>query len=155
MKFETVRFGIIETDESQVITMKGCILGFDHLRTFIILSQEQNNPLWWFQSVEDGTVAFVVIDPHVIKPDYQPEIPKAYRAFLDISREEEISLLSIVTMRHQPFGATVNLRAPLIINTEKQLASQIVLEEEYPICYDIVARSDAGNSPDMANVAQL
>jgi flagellar assembly factor FliW len=138
MKIDTVRFGTIEVDESRVITMKGCILGFDHLHHYAILLQDQNNPLWWLQSIEDSAVAFVVIDPSVIKRDYHPTISIVDRIFLEISREEEISFLSIVTIRHQPFCVTANLRAPLVINEEKCLGSQIILEEaDYPIRYDM------------------
>ena len=154
MKFETARFGTIETAESRVITMKGGILGFDHLRRFTLLIQEQGNPLWWLQSLEDGAVAFVVIDPRVVKPDYRPEISKTDRAFLEISQEEEFSLLSIVTIRHQPFGVTVNLRAPLVINTEKRLASQVVLEEDYPVRY-AVALADERDGSGVTAAAQL
>jgi flagellar assembly factor FliW len=155
MKIDTLRFGAIEADESRVITMKGCILGFDHLQHFTILLQDQNNPLWWLQSLEDGAVAFVVIDPFVIKQDYRPTISVADRTFLEISREEEISYLSIVTIRSQPFGVTANLRAPLVINSVKRLGSQIVLEEaDYPIRYD-VSSTELEERTDTGKVASL
>lgn len=138
MKLETLRFGEIEAEESRVITMKGCILGFDHLHRFIILSQEKKTPLCWLQSLEDSAVAFVVIDPLMIKPDYRPEIDKVNRAFLGISREEDMCLLSIVTIRHEPFHVTANLRAPLVINMDQRLGSQIVLEDaDYPVRFNI------------------
>ncbi len=138
MKIDTSRFGAIEVDASRVITMKGCILGFDHLHRYAILPPEKNNPLWWLQSLDDGGVAFVVIDPFVIKPDYQPTICAADRAFLEISREEEISCLAIVTIHSQPFSATANLRAPLVINAAKRLGAQVVLEDDrYPVRHDL------------------
>jgi flagellar assembly factor FliW len=138
MKIDTLRFGAIEVEESRAITMKGCILGFDHLQRYIILIQEEKTPLCWLQSLEDGAVAFVVIDPHMIKSDYSPEIDKTHRAFLGISREEDICFLSIVTIRHEPFGVTANLRAPLVINMDQRLGSQIILEDaDYPVRYDI------------------
>jgi flagellar assembly factor FliW len=155
MKIDTARFGVIEMDDSRVITMKSGILGFDHLKRYIILMQAPKNPLCWLQSLEDGALAFVVVDPCVIKPDYRPEIDKAHWAFLEISREQDIALLCIVTIRHQPFGVTVNLRAPLVINMDKRLGSQIILEDEqYPVRYDI-SSADAGPQTSMANVANL
>jgi flagellar assembly factor FliW len=155
MRFQTVRFGEIEVDEARVITMKGCILGFDHLQTFIILRHDLDTPLCWMQSLEDDAVAFVVIDPCIIKSDYRPAVQKTDWAFLEISREEEISFLSIVTIRHNPFSVTANLRAPLVINAEKRLGSQIILEDpSYPIRYVI---SSAGPSEDkgIANTSGL
>jgi flagellar assembly factor FliW len=138
MKIDTLRFGAIEAEESRVITMKGCILGFDRLQHYIILIQDKKTPLCWLQSLEDGAVAFVVIDPRMVKPDYRPEIDKVHRAFLGISQEEDMCLLSIVTIRREPFGLTANLRAPLVINMDQRLGSQIVLEDaDYPVRYDI------------------
>ncbi len=155
MKIDTSRFGTIEVDESRVITMKGCILGFDQLRHYTLLIQDQNNPLWWLQSLDDGAVAFVVIDPFVIKQDYRPAISIAARTLLEISGAEETSFLSIVTIRSQPFGVTANLRAPLVINAAKRLGSQIILEEaDYPIRYEI-ASAEGTESADIGNVASL
>jgi flagellar assembly factor FliW len=143
MKIDTLRFGVIEVEESRAITMKGCILGFDHLQHYIILIQDEKTPLCWLQSLEDGTVAFVVIDPHMIKSDYHPEIDKTHRELLRISKDEDISLLSSVTIRHQPFGVTANLRAPLVINMSQRLGSQIILEDaDYPVRYDIASSEE-------------
>ncbi len=143
MKIDTVRFGEIEAEESRVITMKGCILGFDHLHRYTLLIPDKKTPLCWLQSLEDGAVAFVVIDPHMIKTDYLPEIDNVHREFLGISREEDICLLSIVTIRHEPFGVTANLRAPLVINMEQRLGCQVVLEDaDYPVRYDISSREE-------------
>jgi flagellar assembly factor FliW len=155
MKIDTTRFGTIETDDSRVILMKSGILGFDRLKRYSVLIQDPKNPLCWLQSLEDGALAFVVVDPIVMKPDYHPVIDKSHRESLEISREEDIALLCIVTIRHEPFGVTMNLRAPLVINMDKRLGSQIVLEDEqYPIRYDITSADD-GPQTSMANVANL
>jgi flagellar assembly factor FliW len=155
MKINTTRFGMIETDDSRVILMKSGILGFDHLKRYSVLIQDPQNPLCWLQSLDDGAVAFVVVDPIVIKPDYRPAIDKAHRESLEVSQGQDIALLCIVTIRHEPFGVTVNLRAPLVINMDKRLGSQIVLEDEqYPIRYDI-SLVDAGPQTSGANVVNL
>jgi len=153
MKIDTLRFGTIEVDESRVITMKGCILGFNHLQRYIILIQDKKTPLCWLQSLEDGAVAFVVIDPHMVKPDYRPEINKVHWEFLGISREEDLCLLSIVTIRREPFGVTANLRAPLVINMDQRLGRQVVLEDaDYPVRYDI---SSTEEKVEITTVASL
>jgi flagellar assembly factor FliW len=155
MKVQTVRFGEIEVDEARIITMKGCILGFDHLQNYIILLHNRNTPLCWMQSLEDSTVAFVVIDPSVIKPDYHPVLHKTDCAFLEISREEELSFLSIVTIRHNPLSVTANLRAPLVINVEKRLGSQIILEDpSYSVWY-AVSSSESNENSGMAKISVL
>ena len=152
MKIQTRRFGVIEVDESRVIRMKGGILGFEQRLAYTLVIQDEDNPLWWLQSLEDGELAFVVIDPLVVRPDYQPEIPKAALTVLEISRKETMSLLAIVTIRSQPFRVTANLRAPLVINADTRIGGQVVLEDDqYPVRHEIVS-SSVGREADPAAV---
>ena len=104
MKIKTVRFGEIEVGEGDIIVMKGSILGFERLRRFILLIHDDHTPLWWLQAVDDPAVAFVVVNPRVVKPDYNPAVPEADLEFLDIRNKDDIALLAIVTVRMQPFG---------------------------------------------------
>ena len=145
MKLATTRFGEIEFDEAMVIEMKGPILGFEHLTRYILLKQDQQTPFNWLQSVEDGALAFVVMNPQVIKPDYEPEIPDDDVALLEIEEVQDVVLLSIVTIRSKPVSMiSANLRAPVVINFKKRMAKQIVLEDaSLPVQYEIaLKRSD-------------
>lgn len=141
MIINTVRFGEINVDESRVVEMRGGILGFDHLRRFILIVQDQKTPFCWFQSLEDGSVAFVVINPFIVKPDYEPVVSDADIERLEIERAEDVVLLSIVTIRSEPFAVSANLRAPLVVNVKKMAAKQVVLEDAaHPIHYYIETR---------------
>ncbi|MFH1081243.1 MAG: flagellar assembly protein FliW, partial [Pseudomonadota bacterium] len=115
MKIDTSRFGKIEVPESEWLLMKGAILGFESRSRFVLLIQDKNTPLWWLQSVDDPDLAFVVVNPCVTMPDYNPIIDEADLTFLDIKNREDIALVAIVTVRSHPFRATANLRAPILI----------------------------------------
>ncbi len=142
MKISTTRFGDINIDESKVIRMKGGMLGFEHLKRYELLIQSEKIPFWWLQSVEDGSVAFVVINSLVVKPDYEPVIPDAEVKLLEIGSPEEAVLLSVVTIRSDSFKVTANLMAPIVVNAKKMLAKQVVLvDSDYPVQYPI-----AGNN---------
>jgi len=139
MKIETKRFGEIEINEAELIVMKGSILGFGHLKRFAMVMHDDKTPLWWMQSVDDPSVAFVVINPFVVMPDYCPPVPKEDTDFLDIKNPQDMVLLSIVTVRSQPFRVTANMRAPILINAATRMASQIVLDDvDYSIQYDVL-----------------
>jgi len=139
VKIKTTRFGQIDINESELIVMKGPILGFEHLRRFVLLIHDRSTPLCWLQSVEDPSTAFVVINPRIIRPDYNPPIVEGDVEFLDIKKNEEIALLAIVTVRSQPFRVTANIRAPILINAENRMARQIVLDDPgYPIQYNVI-----------------
>lgn len=138
MKVNTTRFGEIEVDDTKIIEMRREILGFDGLKIFTIISQENKGPFMWLQSIEDGSLAFVVVNPQIIKPDYEPEINDADAESLKLEKTEDAMLLTIVTIHMNPFSVTANLRAPIVINKSLRIARQIVLEDaDYSIRYSI------------------
>ena len=135
----TTRFGDIDIDESRTVLIKAGILGFEHLKRYVFLVQDEKILFWWFQSVDDGSVAFVVINPFIIKPDYEPIIQDNDVELLELKSHEDVILMSIVTIRSDPFKVTANLKAPIVINLKKKLAKQVILDKsDYPIQYSIV-----------------
>ena len=147
MKINTTRLGEIEIAESEMIVMKGSILGFEHLDRFVLLIHEEKTPLWWLQSVDDPSVAFVVVNPRFINPDFNPAIFAGDLEFLDITNSDDLALLAIVTVRSHPFRVTANLRAPILINAAMRKAGQVVLDDpDYPIQYDILDNRDNFNT---------
>jgi flagellar assembly factor FliW len=136
----TTRFGEIDIDESKIIDMRGGIIGFEHLKKYVLHIRDEKNPFWWYQSLEDGAIAFAVINPFIAKSDYEPVIAESDIRLLEIENAEDVVLLSIVTIRQNPFSVSVNLRAPVVINTKKKIAKQIVLEDAtYPVQYYLTA----------------
>jgi flagellar assembly factor FliW len=139
VKIDTSRFGEIDIRESELITMRGPIFGFEHLSHFVLLIHDKNTPLWWLQSVENPSVAFVVVNPHIVKPDYNPAIFAEDLDSLDIKPGKPTALLAIVTVRSQPLRVTANIRAPILINADTRTARQVILEDaDYPIQYDLL-----------------
>ena len=142
MKINTSRFGEIEVKESEWIVIKGAILGFEHLNRFALLVHDEKTPLCWLQSIEDPALAFVVVNPRIIKPDYNPVMYEEELEFLDITNSDDIALLAIVTVRSHPFRVTANLRAPILINAANRTANQVVLDDpDYPIQHDILDKN--------------
>jgi flagellar assembly factor FliW len=136
VKIQTSRFAEIDVDESKIIEMKSGILGFSHLNRFVMVLHEEGSPFHWFQSLDDGSIAFIVMNPFVIKPDYEPEIDDQTLEMLEVNQAVDIDLKVILTIRSEPVKMTANLRAPLVINKQRKLASQVVLaDEQYPVQY--------------------
>jgi flagellar assembly factor FliW len=139
MEMKTSRFGVIEIDEAKIITMRGGILGFQNLNRYIMILHEEGSPFHWLQSLDEGSVAFIIMNPFLIKSDYEPEIDDRTIEILEIEKAEDIELMVIVSVRSEPVKITANMRAPLVINRQKKLASQVILDDEqYPVRYEIV-----------------
>ncbi|HET58359.1 MAG TPA: flagellar assembly protein FliW [Deltaproteobacteria bacterium] len=121
----------------RVIEMKRSIPGFEQVRRYSLIAKDDDNPFWLLRGV-DGSPVFVVVDPFLVCPDYDPVIPEREARFLELKDESEATLLVIVAIRREPLSVTVNLRAPLLVNTGKDLAVQVVLEDQdWPVRYTI------------------
>ena len=130
MKINSAKLGEIEYSEDDVITLSSPLLGFPDLQDFLIISDDNSYPFLWFQSVEDADICFILIDTNTFFNDYNPDIPKRELKVIAISDKKEMKLFSIVVVPTDPKLSTANLRAPLVVNFEKNLAKQIILDDD-------------------------
>ena len=130
MKINSAKLGEIEYLEDDIITLSSPLLGFPDLQDFLIISDDNSYPFLWFQSVEDADICFILIETNTFFKDYNPDIPKRELKVIAISDKKEMKLFSIVVVPTDPKLSTANLRAPLVVNFEKKLAKQIILDDD-------------------------
>ncbi len=134
MKLQTTRFGEIEFDENQILTFVKPILGFQEYHKFILLPGPTDSPLWWLQSTEDGKLAFLLLEPFYVLPDYQVPFTSQDLTELQASSPQEISIYTLLVVPEDPTKIRTNLRAPIVINPKTRLAKQMVLDRtDYPV----------------------
>jgi flagellar assembly factor FliW len=134
MKIRTKFYGELEIAEEEIICFPNGLPGFENDDQFIYIHQDQA-VFGCLQSCKNPDTAFVVISPFTICPDYNFELPDEKAKELGISKTEEVLLLSIVTIpQGKPNDATVNLQAPIVINTTEKKGAQIILTDlGYPL----------------------
>lgn len=140
MKIKTSRFGELDIDASRIITFTEGILGFpDNLR-YVLLERDTGSPFKWLQSLDNGELAFVLVDPLCFLPDYRVEISKEDAEALGISNPETTAVLCIVTIGEGGASVTANLLGPIVINPHTMRARQVVLmDAQYSVQYDLLA----------------
>lgn len=124
---ESLRFGTLEVPEDKIIFMERPVLGFEHLRSFCLVELAELAPFLCMQSTEDPAVSFLVVNPLVFYPRYRIEVNPKEIAELRIARTESIETYVIVTVPDDPKLISANLQGPVLINTENNLAKQLVL----------------------------
>ncbi|MCE5199444.1 MAG: flagellar assembly protein FliW [Armatimonadota bacterium] len=129
MKVNTTRFGVLEVDESSVIKMPRGPLGFEERTEFVTIHHRPDTSFRWLQSTEDPALAFVVTDPIEHFGSYEIEISDADAEKLHLTTEDDALVLSIVTISNRAQEITVNLAAPIVINTKEMLGMQVVLQD--------------------------
>jgi len=124
----TTRFGAIEIDDDRIIEMPDGMLGFAE-RRFILLSPDNKGSFFWFQSVDNPALAFVVTDPTTFVPGYEVTLtPDEYDRLKLDPESAEVILLAVTTMAREAMDITINLQGPIVVNPVKMMAKQIVLE---------------------------
>src|SRR5688572_1733520 len=84
------------------------ILGFEQEKNYLLISNPIEEPFRWLQVQNNPALAFIVVEPALVAPDYHPDIPQPDVEFLGLSSPQDAALLNIVTV-HSPQQATVNL----------------------------------------------
>ena len=126
MKLFTARFGEVEIDRKEIITFSEGILGFEDVKQYCIFNMEEGNPLMWMQSVDEPSLAFVIISPFSFKPDYSIELSDSDTGFLKLEKPEDSQTFSIVVVPENPNKMTANLQGPIIVNTLKKIGKQVI-----------------------------
>lgn len=132
------RFGPMTFDRSNTFTMPHGMLGFADRRAFGLanLPAERYGHFMLLQSLEEAALSFLVL-PLAVAPDMiaEADVREACEA-LGYEPANVIVML-IATARKDDAGAvtlSVNLRAPILIDSEHQTARQYVLNNiAYPI----------------------
>lgn len=138
--FATSRFGEITVEQDKVITMTTPFLGFPESKRFVLRPHGPESPFMWFQSLDNAKLAFVIIQSAILDPDYQPEIPSHIQEELEISTQNDLEFLLILTIpKENPQEMTANLLGPLMINAQKRLAKQVLLDPlKYNPCWKVL-----------------
>jgi flagellar assembly factor FliW len=148
---ETDRFGKINYKKNDIISMAKGILGFENMRQFILLSPEEQDPFKWLQSIEDRDLAFLVIDPLLVKSDYKFEISLKDMTLLEGKTNRDFFIYLLVAVpQGQIEHMTANLQAPIVINRSNMQAAQLIINEsghvtQYPIYKALEQKLSGGN----------
>lgn len=127
LKVKTSRFGEIEVKEGDVITLPAGLIGFPELTKYVLLDHDKESPFKWLQALEDGSIAFVLINPLLFKPEYTVEVTEAEVSDLDLQNEDDAVISVIITMPSNPQNMTANLKAPLVFNLKNRKGKQLIL----------------------------
>jgi len=139
MKLETMRFGTLDVADEDILLFKRGILGFPEQKRYVLIPHRPGSPFFWLQSVDMPELAFVAITPSVCLADYEFDIPDNVQEELELTSAEQAETLLIVTIpKDNPKCITANLLGPVVINTEKRLGMQVVLDlNTYPVQYPL------------------
>ena len=130
MKIKTTRFGTISIKEEKIIKMPFGMLGFPDKKRFIILQHQENSPFFWYQSIDDPGLAFVITNPFLFIPDYNIDLEAILKemSWNGNGDKSYLELFVVVNVpRGMPHKMTGNFIGPVLVNSKVYEAVQMVI----------------------------
>ena len=131
MRLETKHFGTLEVDEDKIIDFIGGVPGFDGTKYILMKNKDDElSPFMWLQSVTNGDISLLLMNPFLIYPNYAPDVRDEYITGLEHNGREDLTVYNVVVLPDDLTKMTINLKAPIIINAEKKKAIQVIAENQ-------------------------
>ena len=126
------RFGTILCDEKSSIFFPAGVWGFSHLRHFILLKPSKEKLFIWLQSCQNPSVAFPLLSSSVCSSEISFHVSRHDLESLHAYFQKDLTFFNIAHIPpHEPKEITVNLKAPIAINWQRNLGKQLVLQEDH------------------------
>lgn len=125
ISFQTSRFGIIEVPEEKIIYFPVGIPGFPLIKRYILMDYKDTQ-LKWLQAIDDPDVAFIVVEPHLINPDFQVSPDEQARSLLELKNDDDLAVLIII--RRAGDQVIANFQCPLLFNSASMRGMQFFID---------------------------
>jgi flagellar assembly factor FliW len=118
------------------VTFTAPMPGLENAQDFTLRSVEGATGLYALEAGSPSPVRLFLADAAVFVPGYAPPIPEATLQALELEQDHDLQVL--VVLNHSPKATTVNLMAPIVLNTAARRCAQLVLDgREYPLRADL------------------
>ncbi len=117
----TDQFGEIQVEKKHIFVFEEGLLGFDHLREFVLIQEEETAPFRWLISLEEPTIGFPLLSPWHVDLSYKPAN--------DINLDRQVVMV-IITLEDEKGRMTANMKAPIILDVEDLTGKQVILPSD-------------------------
>lgn len=128
----TLQFGEVHIERKHIFNFPLGLLGFEELREFVLISEEETEPFKWLISIERPEIGFPLLSPWHIDLTYDPGD--------EYDLEHEV-LLSVITLGDEKGLMTANLKAPIVLDVRSQNGRQVILASDKYLPNYIISRS--------------
>ncbi len=140
MLVNTRIFGEIEINDDKIVTFENGIIGFPDLKHFALVYDEEKKgttTISYLQSIDEGNFALPVMNPTIVKEDYNPFVEEELLKPLGVLDANNMCVVVTVKVPRQIEDISVNLKAPIIINVDTLKGAQVIIEDSYPVRFNI------------------
>jgi flagellar assembly factor FliW len=128
MTVQTKALGAVEIEDRQVIDFPVGIFGFSNLHRYALLDALQSG-FYWLQSLEDTAIAFLMLNPYDLRPDYVLDVAEEDLQSIRYEKEDDLLVFAIVTVPEDQSKISANLQGPVLINRLERLGRQAIHQD--------------------------
>lgn len=125
MRIQSRAHGTVEITDRQVIDFPVGLLGFRQLHRYALLDAVQAG-FYWLQSLDDPEIAFIMLNPYELRPDYVLDVPDEDLAAIGYEDDTDVLVFAIVTIPEDESLISANLQGPIIVNRASQVGCQSI-----------------------------
>ncbi|GED33878.1 MULTISPECIES: flagellar assembly protein FliW [Brevibacillus] len=119
----------VSTPAASTVRFVRDIPGFSGIQHYKILEPAEGTPFYRLMP-DSEEFSFLLLHTFDYFGDYDFELPKQEQDLLQLNKESKILVFSIVNWGSGLKAATVNLKAPIVVNPANGSALQIILDTE-------------------------
>lgn len=108
------------------LAVKCPILGFEETKNMEFYQIDEI--FYRLKSCDGEDFSFVMINPYILRPDYDFEIPNYYAELLELNEDSPVEIYTIVAINQPLEESTVNFMAPVVMNKENDSLVQVILD---------------------------
>ena len=116
-------------DGERALTFPDGLPGFPDDHRFALVQLDEYGVVFALRSLDTPGLRLFVVPPAPFYPDYAPEIGDPVLGLLELTDPADAQVLLVLTPGETAARSTVNLLAPIIVNTRTRHAAQVVLDE--------------------------
>lgn len=135
MQINAKYFGQITYEPEDLIYLRKGLFGFEAYQEYLLIHFGDSSSMFMcMQSVENPELSFILADPFTLNPNYSPVISREYTDLPELGEDSKVIYYSICVLKSPLERSTLNLKAPLIINTDTRRGCQVMTEnKEYSL----------------------
>ncbi|MBK1971637.1 flagellar assembly protein FliW [Campylobacter sp. TTU-622] len=123
------------------LAVKCPILGFEETKNMEFSTIDE--VFVRLKSLDGKEFSFVLINPYLIRPDYEFDIPTYYQELLALNPQSNMKVYNIVAISDTIEDSTVNFLAPVVMNLDNNSMVQVILDStNYPSFFQAEKISD-------------
>lgn len=120
-------------DLNEYIEFEEGIFGFEQEKKFLpVALEEGSDAIVYLQSAENEELSFIMMNPFLLKEDYNPVLGKEDYEKLGTTDEKDLSYYVLCVIGNSAGESKVNLKCPIVVNNVTRQARQVILNtDEY------------------------